>query len=430
MTGPTNEPAAGGAVADPAEQPPPEKPNIASEFLRNLWTANTVTVTVLALVLALVIGAILIVISTPDVLAKFGYFTARPSDALTASWVKVADAYSNLFKGSIFDWETVRNWIDGTGRWQDVFYPISETLSYATPLVFTGLCVTLAFRGGLFNIGAQGQVILGAIVAVLLGFSVHLPVGLHLLLALVGGAIGGLVWGFIPGFLKARTGAHEVITTIMLNYIALFFLNWVIDQKGIHSATRTDPITKDVLSTAKLPLLLGDRLRLDSGVILAVLATIGVAWLLRRSTFGFELRAVGSNPDAARTAGMSVARTIVIVMSIAGALGGLGGTVVVLGAQANSLTPTVATGIGFTGISVALLGRVRPWGVVLAALLFGALTAGGNRMQSYTGVSLELVQVLQAVIVVFVAAPALVRAIFALRNARAARFGTSMAKGW
>ncbi len=414
-----------------AKTPGPDEPRTFTQhFLHNLWTANTVTVTILAIVLAAVIGGILIIVSTPDLLGKYAYFFARPMDAIEASWTTVSEAYINLFKGSVFDWEAVAGWIDGTNGWELVFYPIAETLSYATPLVFTGLCVALAFRGGLFNIGAQGQAIMGVILAGLAGFVFHLPVGLHLLIALIAGAIGGLIWGFLPGILKARTGAHEVITTIMLNYVALLFLNWLIIQNGVKSTTRSDAISKDVLPSADLPRLLGDNLRVDLGIVLAVAATAGVAWLLNRSTFGFELRAVGSNPDAARTAGISVPRAVVVVMAVAGALAGLGGSTMVLGAQASAITGSVVGQIGFEGILVALLGRVKPWGVLVAALLFGALRAGGNRMQGYSGISLELVTVLQALIVLFVAAPALIKAVFRLRAARAARFGTSMAKGW
>lgn len=399
-------------------------------FVRNLWSANTVTVTVLAIVLASLIGAILIIVSDPDVLATFGYFTAQPSDALNASWTVVSEAYANLFKGAIVDPAAVEGLIEKTNGWEPVFAPISETLTYAAPLVFTGLAVSLAFRGGLFNIGAQGQATLGVILAALAGFLLPLPSVLHLIVAILAGALGGAIWGFVPGILKARTGAHEVITTIMLNYVAISFLAWIIVQDGVHDPERTDSISRPVDGSAQLPRLLGGDLRVHLGILLAVLATGGVAWLLNRSTFGFELRAVGANPDAARTAGISVGRTYVLVMVIAGALSGLGGANMVLGTTATALTPLVIAQIGFDGILVALLGRVKPWGVALAALLFGALQAGGNRMQSYASISLELVTVLQALIVIFIAAPALVKAIFGLRAARAARLGTSMAKGW
>lgn len=399
-------------------------------FLHNLWAANTFTVTVLSIALAMAIGGVLIIVSDPDVLATYGYITARPTDALNASWEVVSDAYANLFKGAIFDPAAVSGWFAGTNGWEQVFAPISETLTYTAPLVFTGLSVALAFRGGLFNIGAQGQATMGVILAALAGFLLPLPPVVHLVVALFAGALGGAIWGFIPGILKARTGAHEVINTIMLNYVAVYFLAWIVVQNGIRNPDRTDAISRPVDSSAQLPRLLGDNLRVHAGILVAVLATWAVAWLLNRSTLGFELRAVGANPEAARTAGISVTRTYVLVMAIAGGLAGLGGANMVVGSTAAALTPLVVAQIGFDGILVALLGRVKPWGVALAALLFGALQAGGNRMQSYAGISLELVTVLQALIVIFIAAPALVKTIFRLRAARAARLQTSLAKGW
>jgi general nucleoside transport system permease protein len=403
---------------DPAGGP---GPSLGRQFLLNLWSANTVTVTVLAVVLAMLIGAILIALSDEDVLATFSYFFARPQDALTESWTIVGEAYANLFKGAVVDPAAVQAWISGEGSGRAVFGPISETLTYTTPLIFTGLSVALAFRGGLFNIGAQGQAIIGVILAGLVGFLLPLPPGIHLLVALLAGALGGGIWGFIPGYLKARAGAHEVINTIMLNYVAIYYLSWLIIRRGIQNPGRTDAISKPVDGSAQLPRLLGADLRVHAGILLALAATWAVAWLLDRSTFGFELRAVGGNPDAARTAGISVTTTYVGVMAVAGALAGLGGANMVLGTTANALTPAVAAQIGFDGILVALLGRVRPWGVALAALLFGALRAGGNTMQSVSGISLELVTVLQALIVIFIAAPALVKAIFQLRGARAAQ---------
>ncbi|MFR9778195.1 ABC transporter permease [Micromonospora sp. MS34] len=410
--------------ATATEQPPAEepRPTLGKLFLDNLWAANTVTVTVLAVLLAMLVGAVLIIVSDPDVLATYGYITARPSDALNSSWTVVSEAYANLFKGAIFDPEA--------SGFTAAMGPISETLTYTAPLVFTGLAVALAFRGGLFNIGAQGQATIGVVLAAVAGFALPLPPGVHLLVALIAGAAGGAIWGFIPGILKARTGAHEVINTIMLNYVAVYFLSWIIIQNGVQNPNRSDAISKPVESSAQLPRLLGDNLRVHAGILVAVLATWFVAWLLNRSTLGFELRAVGENPNAARTAGISVTKAYVLVMVISGLLAGLGGSNMVLGSTANALTPLVIAQIGFDGILVALLGRVKPWGVLLAALLFGALQAGGNRMQSYSGISLELVTVLQALIVIFIAAPALVKAIFQLRAARAARLQTSLAKGW
>jgi simple sugar transport system permease protein len=410
----------------PADEP---RPSLGRAFLGNIWTTNPVTVTVLAFVLAMITGAILIIVSDPEARATFGYFFARPGDALTASWDVVSGAYADLFKGAIVDPQTVQRAIDGQVSWKQVFYPISETLLYATPLIFTGLAVAIAFRGGLFNIGAEGQVIMGGILATLAGFLLPLPYGVHLIVALLAGALGGGLWGSIAGGLKARTGAHEVITTIMLNYIALYFLGWLILQDGVQDPGRTDAISSKVDQTARLPLLVGDPLRVHLGIVLAVLVTVGVAWVLRRSTFGFELRAVGLNPDAARTAGMGIGRTYTLVMLVGGGLAGLAGASMALG-TAFALTPSFSGNVGFTGITVALLGRAKPWGVLLAGLLFGAMQAGGNRMQIASQISIELVVVLQALIVIFVAAPALVKAIFQLRTARTGRLETSMARGW
>ncbi|WP_229068048.1 ABC transporter permease [Actinoplanes sp. DH11] len=398
-----------------------------SAFTRNLWAANTVTVTALSILLAFVIGAILIIVSDAEVLAQFAYFTARPADALSASWQLVSTAYSDLLKGAFGDPEAFSAWFNGSGTWQDAFAPLSETLTYAAPLVFTGLSVALAFRGGLFNIGAQGQAVIGCVTAGVAGFAFGLPIVLNLVVAIVAGALGGALWGFIPGILKARTGAHEVITTIMLNYTAALFLSWLVLQKGVQDPNRTDAISKAIDESAQLPSF-GGVLRVHLGILLAVAATAGVAWLLNRSSFGFELRAVGANQHAARTAGISVAKTYALLMAIAGGLAGLGGATQVLG-TAYALTPAVAGNIGFDGLLVALLGRNKPWGTLWAALLFGALRAGGNRMQSYAGISLELVTVLQALIVIFIAAPALVKAIFRLRATRLVRPGASLAKG-
>ncbi|WP_430780992.1 ABC transporter permease [Actinoplanes sp. G11-F43] len=396
-------------------------------FVRNLWSANNVLLTALSILLAVVIGAVLIVVSDADVLAKFGYFTARPSDALGASWDLVSLAYADLLMGAFGDPAVFQAWFAGTATWQQAFAPLSETLTYAAPLVFTGLSVALAFRGGLFNIGAQGQAVLGCMAAGVAGFSFGLPVVLNLAVALVAGVLGGALWGFLPGLLKARTGAHEVITTIMLNYTAGLFLSWLVIQQGIQAPGRTDAISKTVAESAQLPSP-GGVLRVHLGIILAVIVTAGVAWLLKRSAFGFEIRAVGANPHAAKTAGISVARTYVLLMAVAGGLAGLGGATQVLG-TAHSLTPAVAGNIGFDGLLVALLGRNRPWSTFFAALLFGALRAGGNRIQSFAGISLELVTVLQALIVIFIAAPALVKAIFRLRAARSTGLGASPAKG-
>ncbi len=412
-------------VTEPAAKPRQGMPR----WLDRALSVNPVTVTVLSIFSALVIGAILVVVGDRQVMSEFSYFFAAPGTALSDAWSEIWAAYSNLFKGAVFDPTTLNGAFIGANSWSAALFPISETLKYAAPLIFTGLAVAVAFRGGLFNIGAQGQAIFGAIGAGLIGFELKLPIVLHLILALIGAILGGAIYGFIPGFLKARTGAHEVIVTIMLNNIALLFLAWLITQPGVQDPTRSDSISKPVHGSASLPGILGGNLSANLGLIVGLAAVVVIGWLLNRSTFGFELRAVGSNPDAARTAGMSVARTYTLVMVVAGALAGLGGATVLLG-TAHQLTDQVVGNIGFDGITVALLGRGKPWGVVLAALLFGGLYAGGNRMQSYAQVSVDLVSVLQALIVIFIAAPALIKAIYRLRADRSATLQTSLAKGW
>ncbi|WP_051179692.1 ABC transporter permease [Nocardia concava] len=365
------------------------------------------TVSLLAVALALLVGAVLIIVSTPTVTSAFGYFLARPTDTVSAAAHAVGDTYRALFLGAF------------GGRHQ-----IAETLVAATPLICTGLSVTLAFRTGLFNIGAQGQLIAGALAAGWVGFAVHLPAAIHVPAALAAGVAGGALWGGIAGILKARSGAHEVIVTIMGNYVALYALTWLLTTHSLQRPGRHEPISPVVDATAQLPRFGGTRLHL--GLFVALLAAVFVWWLLSRSTLGFHLRAVGANHEAARTAGIPIGRAYVLAMLIAGGLAGLAGTQQVLGTDL-PLTNGIAGSFGFDGITVALLGRGTPVGTVCAALLFGALHSGGNEMQAATGTPLTLVTVLQAVIVLLVAAPALVRTVFRIRAEGAQAV---LAKGW
>ncbi|TDO66750.1 simple sugar transport system permease protein [Kribbella sp. VKM Ac-2571] len=392
------------AAAAPA---PPAKEPQRSAGLPS-WAVQGL-VSLSAIVLALLVGAILIIIGDDQVQKAIGYFGAAPMDTVSAALTAVGEAYKSLAVGALGGWT-----------------PISESLTQATPLICGGLAVSLAFRTGLFNIGAQGQLIAGAILASYVGFAWHLPPVLHLIVAIVAGLIGGALWGGVVGLLKARTGAHEVIVTIMLNYVAIYLLAWLLTTSTFQRPGRTDPISPIVDSNAQYPKF-GDT-RLHVGFLVALVAAVFVWWLLNRSTIGFELRAVGANADASRTAGMSVGRAYVIAMVVAGALAGLAGTQQVLGTDL-PLTDGVAASVGFDAITVALLGRGTPLGTVLAGLLFGALNAGGLQMQLITQTPLTLTTVLQAVIVLFVAAPALVRSIFRfLPKERGA--GAVLAKGW
>jgi len=307
---------------------------------------------------------------------------------------------------------------------------ISETLTAATPLILAGLSVALAFRAGLFNIGGEGQMLIGGMFGVLIGFSLTgLPIFIHLPLAILAGCIGGALWGLIPGLLKARTGAHEVIVTIMLNFIALRLVDYGLKTSLFQREGRSDPISKNIEASAELPQLLGwldSSLRVHLGLVVGLVAAGLIHWLLFRSTMGFEFRAVGANSTAARYAGMSTSRAYILVMMLSGALAGLAGTGQVLGVL-DRASPGFSAGIGFDGIAVALLGKSNPWGVVAAALLFGGLRAGGQEMQVSTGVGIDLIAVIQALIIIFVAAPAVIRALYRLKTTAEA---TRISRGW
>ncbi len=292
---------------------------------------------------------------------------------------------------------------------------ISETLTAAAPLVMAGLGVALGFRAGLFNIGAEGQLLLGGLAALVFSFSFpNLPSILLLPVSLLVGALVGALYAGIAGWLKAATGAHEVISTIMLNLISFRLLDFLLRQPFIQKEGRADPISKSAPEAAQLPRLLefmDPNLRVHAGVFLMIAAVFAAHWLLFRTKFGFELRASGENPDAAKYAGMRAGLTIVLAMAVAGALAGLAGANQALGVLGRA-TPGFSAGIGFDAIAVALLGRAHPFGVLLAGLLFGALEAGGRQMQVDAGVSIDLIGIIQALIIVFIAAPLLVRAIF------------------
>ncbi|MDP2013583.1 MAG: ABC transporter permease [Actinomycetota bacterium] len=367
-------------------------------FVQRLTTSvnwrTGILIPFLSVVTALLIGLVIIVLSGSSL-----------SEAL--------EAYGALLQGSV-----------GSVK------AISETLTAAAPLILVGLSVALAFRAGLFNIGGEGQMAIGGMFAVFVGFSfTGLPLIVHLPLAIIAGLIGGAIWGFVPGILKAKTGAHEVIVTIMMNYIAVLLVGYLLKTTLFQREGRSDPVSQTIQDSAKMPQLLDwidPSMRIHFGLIIALLAAAFVHWLLFRTTTGFEFRAVGANPAAARYAGMSVARVYVLVMVIAGGLAGLAGGGQVLGVL-ERVTPGFTAGVGFDGIAVALLGRSNPVGVVAAAVLFGGLRAGGQQMQVSTDVGIDLISVIQALIIIFVAAPTLISSIYRLKTPVAS---TQISKGW
>ena len=419
MSTPTTGSSTEASPTPPSEDRPEEQtkhgPSGQAALLRQVASSPAV-VGLLAVLTALILSSILILAADSEVRYTATYLLNRPGDFLHATASTLSEAYSSLLRGALFDWRAT------TGV--RMIRPITDTLTNATPLIIAGLGMAVAFRAGLFNIGGQGQMILGAITACYVGIAWNLPPVAHLLVAVVGAALGGLVWGGIAGVLKARTGANEVIVTIMLNSIAAHLLSQVLSLKAFNGEGETgNRKSLTVADTAQYPWLAGDSFRLHAGFLLALLVAVAVWWLMERSRLGFQLRATGLNADAARTAGMSVPWVTSLVMMISGALCGLAATAPVLGTQ-KSMDESVVGTIGFDAITVALLGRSRPVGTVLAGLLFGALRAGGTAMQAAPGTHIKIVLVLQSTIVLFIAAPPLIRAIFRLPERREPLGGT------
>jgi simple sugar transport system permease protein len=362
----------------------------------------------LAFVAALVVGAFAIALTDLDALDRFG---SEPFAALGDMASSVGTAYQALFEGAF-----------GSVR------AISETLFAATSLILAGLAVALGFRAGLFNIGANGQMFIGGAAALWVGIHLSMPTIIHIPVAIIAAIIGGGVWGGIAGYLRAKTGAHEVITTIMLNFVAASLVLWAFKTTLFQAEGATNPISAKVKETAQLIPLLGDRFRVSIGFLFAVAAVFFVYWLLFRSTIGFEFRAAGFSPGAATYAGMRVGYLYTAVMAVCGALAGVAGATMTIGLPPYQSSPSFVGIIGFDAITLALLGRSHPYGVFWAGILFGALKAGGRAMQGVAQVPLDLVVVMQALIVVFIAAPRLVRVIFRVKQADPE--SAQLTRGW
>jgi len=415
MSDSTQPPAAPAEPADAGEAPAdhPDAPQGQdgdserwSQAMRDI-VGGSAAISVLAVFLALVAGAILIALTDEPVQKASVYLFARPGDMFAAVWDSVSGAYSALFQGSIYNFRRP--------GFAAGIRPLTETLTFATPLIAAGLGVGLAFRVGMFNIGGRGQMLIAAASAGWVAFAVDLPAGIHLIVAVLAGLVGGALWGGIVGLLKARTGAHEVIVTIMLNFVALYLVSYLLRTPGLlQEPGSSNPQTPPMKPTAVFPDLLGPTYNLHAGFLTVVAATIFVWWLLSRSNLGFQFRAVGENPNAARVAGINVQSVYVSAMLISGGLVGLAGINQVLGTVTTGFGAGIDANIGFDAITVALLGRSRPWGIFFAGVLFGAFKAGGFSMQAAEGVPIDIVLVVQSLIVLFIAAPPLVRAIFRL----------------
>jgi len=380
-----------------------------------------VAVPVLAVFTALVISGLIIAFSDPDVLKFLPNALQNPLALLGAIWNSVSVAYLALLQGAFGNPSAIvggwQQW-QATGNADELLRALrdpSESLVATAPYIFTGLSVAVGFKAGLFNIGAEGQVYAGAMASAFVGYTfTGLPWFLLLPFALVAGAAAGAVWGGIPGFLKAKTGAHEVINTIMMNYIMFNLADWLVGPGGPMRAEGGAPRSPEIVPAAYLPTLLPDPVRLHWGFILALAVAAFVYWFLWKTTLGFELRTVGASPDAAKYAGMNITRNFVLAMALAGGLAGLGGANELLGLN-HFFTASFSPGYGFDAIALALLGKSNPVGVVLAALLFGILRNGATRMQSIANVPVDIVSVVQALIIAFIAAPAIVRWLYHLR---------------
>jgi len=362
----------------------------------------------LAFITALLVGAVIIAFSDVD---NVPLLFEEPGTALGNMAGEVATSYAALFRGAVGSVNA-----------------ISETLFATTPLLMAGLGIALGFRAGLFNIGAQGQMFMGGIAATYVGIYWTAPSIIHIPLALLAGLIGGMIWGGLAGLLKARTGAHEVITTIMGNFIALFFVQWVLTTEPLQDPGRNNPQSAALAESAQLPRLFGSEYRVTIGIVIGIALVFVLQWLLFRSSLGFEFRAVGSNPSAGSYAGMHVGLVVTLAMALAGGFAGIAGANQVMGLEPYKATPALPGTVGFDAITVALLGRSNPVGVLWAALLFGALVAGGREMQGAAQVPIDLVVVLQALIVIFVAAPAMMRALYRVKGEEEGP--TQLTTGW
>lgn len=396
----------------------------------DLWVRITPTlVPILAIITAMLVSGVFMIIASTDWQAVRQGMVA---DGLPGLWTHLQPglaamgrAYLALLEG------TTGLAVGGDPFIRFIPLNLAKTIVRATPFLLAGLAVALAFRSGLFNIGAEGQLYSGALIGAWIGFSpifAGLPGILHIPLALLAACLAGSVWGAIPGFLKARTGAHEVITTIMMNHIALRMADYLIKSREpviLLDEAATTPRTPFVNASAELPTLAGTNMHI--GILLAVAASVFVWWLLYKTTRGFEIRTVGTQPDAARYAGMSIARNFVIAMALSGALAGLAGGIEVLGVQHN-LPPGFFSGVGFDSIAVALLAKNNPFAMIPAALLWGGLLNGAGLMQVRADLSIDLVKIIQALMIMFVAADQIVRYIWRIKGGSSERL--THISGW
>ena len=400
-------------MSNKEKKPDTKKKDAGKIFLEEI-SKSPLTLTILAIFSGLLLGGLLVAVTTVEVYQAFDIsFWEGLKSGARAAWA----TYEALFYGSVGNPGKIINAIKG-GDAEEIrraINPFFESLVVSTPYIFGGLAVALGFRVGLFNIGVEGQIFIGAVTTVTAAiFLKGLPSIIHVPISLLAGFIGGGLWGFIPGLLKATTGGHEVINTIMMNYIA-FRLSEYLLRVPLKNPEGFTPVTATIENSAMLYRFFESPIRFHIGFVIALLFAFLVYLLLFKTTWGYTLRTVGANPRAAKYAGMNIVRTTVLAMVLSGGLAGLAGANEVMGINHN-LALAFSSGYGFDSIALALLGKSHPVGVVLSAILFGFLRNGAIQMQLSAGVPIDIISVLQALILVFIAAPAIIRTIYRLKE--------------
>ncbi len=409
-------------LQEATHEPAPSKNN-----KRNVGRA--LLIPALAVITGLLIGAFIIIFTTEEV---YTGFQTSFGAGMAAVWDSVSKAYGALFTGAFGNpVRIVEALFSGDAlEIRRAINPFLESLVVSTPYIFAGLAVALGFRAGLFNIGVEGQLFMGALAATFVGYSIKgLPAYIHMPLALLAGALGGAVWGFIPGWLKAKTGGHEVINTIMMNWIAFRLTDWLLAGPMQRPESGGMPISPIIEKSAQIPQFFPSPIRFHLGFIIALAVAYFVYWFLFKTTWGFNLRTVGANPSAGRYAGMNIVKNTILAMSISGALAGLAGANQVL-AITRSMAMGLSSGYGYDSIALALLGNSSPLGVVLASLLFGFLRNGATQMMVVSKIPIDIISILQALILIFIAAPAIIRAIWRIKAPKVGEEGVVVSTSW
>lgn len=387
------------------------KPVRKQNWLARFW--SSIQIPFLAIFSGLLLGSVIIILTSAEVYSGFHEGVIAGIKAIGSA---VADAYTPLFTGAFGSPSRIIEALRSGEKIGRAFKPFAQSLVETTPYLLSGLAVALGFRAGVFNIGGEGQIYIGAVAATFVGLQFKgLPQAIHLPLAMAAGVLGGALWGFIPGWLKAKTGSHEVINTIMLNYIALRLIEFLLTGPMTRSGGGGMPVSNTVEPSARIPMMFDPPITLHWGFVLAILVAFLVWFILFKTTWGFNLQIAGANKYAAKYAGLNINLWTVLGMTLSGALAGLCGSTQVLGVT-YSMGLGVSAGYGFDAIALALLANNNPLGCILSALLFGLLRTGSRTMMSNTGIPLDIVSIIQAFILMFIAAPAIIRTVYRLKS--------------